>query len=328
MDWRTHCRNALQQKKMKERILCWIDQYASGDKSITDALNTGGLVSFPHTTLDYSGEMTTRVVTSLYASGVERVVALGVIHAGALSKHYQVSFAELLNRHVDPSVRKTHLETFGGAFIRSDNQTAFGSIQLIPPIKTWKKIRMDDCLLEGEFCLDYFLAILRLAADQLGREPLPVLPIYSGASFDPTTGSFALATGVAAEIAALRDGKTAFVITGDLVHYGTTYSKEAEMNGKPMKITELEQYFLPLVEESLHLITKTSDYLAAFDLLNNVLHNDQRFLLPVVGELLGDDASFEIMEFHLSDYAPIWQADPPCAVASSVVTFTPGYARS
>jgi len=322
MDWRTHCRNDLQQEKTKERILSWIDQYASGDKSITDALNTGGLVSFPHTTLDYSGEMTTRVVTSLYASGVERVVALGVIHAGALSKHYQGPFAELLNPHVAPLVRKTHLETFGGAFIRSDSQTAFGSIRLIPSIKSWKSIRMDDRLLEGEFCLDYFLSILRLAADRLEREPLPVLPIYSGASFDPTTGSFALATEVATDIARLRDGKTAIVITGDLVHYGTTYSEEGKMDGKPTTIAELEQYFLPLVEESLHLITRTKDYLAAFNLLDKTLHNDQRFLLPVVGELLGDDATFEIKEFHLSDYAPIWQVNPPCAVASSVVTFT------
>jgi len=323
MDWRTHCRNNLQDKRTRSRIVSWIDQYALGDRSITDVLSAGGFVSFPHTTLEYSGEMTTRVVTSLYASGVERVVALGVIHAGALSKHYQVPFAELLNPHADSGVRKTHLEIFGGAFTRSDSQTAFGSIQLIPPIKSWMRIRMDDSLLEGEFCLDYFLAILRLTADRLGREPLPVLPIYSGASFDPTTGSFTLATEVAAEIDELRDGKTAIVITGDLVHYGTTYSKEGEMNSNPTKLTELESHFLPLVEESLHLITKTNDYLAAFDLLNNVLHNDQRFLLPVVGELLGDDADFEIREFHLSDYAPIWQVSSPCVVASSVVTFTP-----
>lgn len=323
MDWRTHCRNDLQQEKTKERILSWIDQHALGDKSITDVLRNGGLVSFPHTTLDYSGEMTTKVVTSLYASGVERVVALGVIHAGALSKRYQVAFAELLNPLAEPAARRNDLETFGGAFIRSDSQTAFGSIRLIPPIKSWKRIRMDDSLLEGEFCLDYFLAILRLAADRLEREPLAVLPIYSGASFDPTTGSFALATEVAAEIAGLRDGKTAIVITGDLVHYGTTYSEQGEMDGKPTTIAELESYFLPLVEQVFRLITKEKDYLTAFNLLNKTLHNDQRFLLPVVGELLGNDAGFEIMEFHLSDYAPIWQVSPPCVVASSVVTLTP-----
>ncbi|NIA03441.1 MAG: hypothetical protein GWP12_02755 [Nitrospirae bacterium] len=313
---------------MEQRILSWIDRHASGDETITAALRANGLASFPHTTLDYSGEMTTRVVTSLYASGVERVVALGVIHVGALSERYQQRFSELLDPHVASAVRKEHLKTFGGAFIRSHEETAFGDIETITPINSWHAIRTDDSLLEGEFCLDYFLSILRLAADRLGREPLAVIPIYSGASFDPTSGSFALATEVASEIAKLDDGKTAFVITGDLVHYGTNYSKPEEMHGKPTTIAGLKQYFLPLVEQSLHEITKTKNYQAAFDLLNKTLHNDQRFLLPVVGELLRGDASFEIIEFHLSDYAPIWQVDPPCAVASSVVTFTPGHARS
>ena len=87
MDWRTYCRNALLGEK--ERISSWIDEYASGDEAIIATLRDGGLTSFPHTTLDYSGEMTTKVVTSLYAAGVERVVALGVIHAGALSEQYQ-----------------------------------------------------------------------------------------------------------------------------------------------------------------------------------------------------------------------------------------------
>ena len=321
MDWRRYCRDAL--LKEKERILSWIDEYETGDEAITAVLRDGGLVSFPHTTIDYSGEMTTKVVTSLYSAGVERVVALGVIHVGALSERYQARFTELLDPHTDITVRRGHLDAFAGAFIRSDDKAAFGDIELIPPIKTWNRIRTGDDLLAGEFCLDYFLSILRLAADRLGRAPLPVLPIYIGASFDPMTGSFSISSETAAEIDQLRDGRTAIVVTGDLVHYGTNYSEPREMEGKPTTIAELERYFLPLVKESLHAITKSKDYLAAFELANAVLHNDQRFLLSVVGEILGEDADFEIMEFHLSDYAPIWKVDPPCVVASSLVTFTP-----
>ena len=182
---------------------------------------------------------------------------------------------------------------------------------------------MNDGLLAGEFCLDYFLSILRLAAGRLDRAPLPVRPIYIGASFDPTTGSFAISSEIAAEIEQLRDDKTAIVLTGDLVHYGTNYSEPREMEGRPTDIAELERYFLPLVKESFRLVAKEKDYPAAFNLLNDVLHNDQRFLLSVVGEILGDNACFEIMDFHLSDYAPIWKVDPPCVVASSLVTFTP-----
>ena len=322
MNWRVFCKNELQNNAMKERILSWSDQYFSGDKRILDVMKNQGIVSFPHTVLEYSGEMITRVVTSLYASGVEKVIALGVIHIGALAKPYKSYFAELLDPEVDFKVREKRLEVFQGAFTRSDNKTTFGEIPLIAPIEDWKRIRMDDSLLAGEFCLDYFLAILRLAADHFNRDPLPVIPIYSGASFDPLTDSFTLATDVAAEIAQLLGPKTAIVITGDLVHYGITYSSKEEMNEKPTTVLDLEKYFLPLVEESFHLVAKEKRYSAAFDRLNRVLHSDQRFLLPVIGELLGDDASFEILEFHLSDYAPIWNVKPPCVVASSLVTFT------
>jgi predicted class III extradiol MEMO1 family dioxygenase len=322
MNWRVFCKNELQNNAMKERILSWFDQYFSGDERILDVMKNQGIISFPHTVLEYSGEMITRVVTSLYASGVEKVIALGVIHIGALAEPYKSHFAELLDPKIDFKVREKRLEIFQGAFTRSDSKTAFGEISLIAPIEDWKKIRMDDSLLAGEFCLDYFLAILRLAADHFNRDPLPVIPIYSGASFDPLTDSFTLATDVAAEIAQLLGPKTVIVITGDLVHYGTTYSSKEEMDGKPRTVPDLEKYFLPLVEESFHLVAKEKHYSAAFDRLNRVLHSDQRFLLPVVGELLGDNASFEILEFHLSDYAPIWNVNPPCVVASSLVTFT------
>ena len=323
MDWRKFCKKDLQNSKKTESLLSWIKQFPSGDEQFINVLKGRGIISFPHTVLDYSGEMTTRVVTSLYASGVEKVVALGVIHVGALPERYKTPFTELLDPNVDPRVRKEHLEVFQGGFIRSEMKTAFGKVPSINPKSDWKRIRKDDDLLAGEFCLDYFLGILRFVADQLGREVLSVLPIYSGASFDPVTGSFELATEVANEISQVLDSRTALVITGDLVHYGTTYSSKEAMKGKPVKMNELVDLFLPLVNRSFQLTLHEKRHVEAFNLMNDVLHSDQRLLLPVVSEILGAKPSYEIVEFHLSDYAPIWHVDGPCVVASSLVSFLP-----
>ncbi len=323
MDWRKKTRQKLQSPSVAEKLLTWLDCFPNGDQQLIDVISNGGIISFPHTELDYSGEMTMRVVTSLYSWGAQRVIALGVIHQGTLPEPYKDKFATLLDPQAPAKMRQENLKIFQGGFVRSHELTAFGNIPTVSPQTAWRRIRKDNQLLRGEFCLEYFLSFLHFAADHLHTDVPPVFPVYIGATFDPATGSFRIAREVADEILQWHDDKTAVVITGDLVHYGTTYSTSADMEGKPTAINELERHFLPLIERAFHLAFQQKNYPEAFRYFNEILHNDQRLLFPVVSEMLGPQPTYHIIEFHLSDYAPIWKVTPPSVVASSLVALCP-----
>jgi hypothetical protein len=62
------------------------------------------------------------------------------------------------------------------------------------------------------------------------------------------------------------------------------------------------------------------DWALAHQLSLDVLHNDQREILPVVSSVLGP-ARARILDFALSDYADILGAPPPCRVASALVVY-------
>ena len=151
MDWQTKVDDTLPNLESTKHLLAWLEEFQFGDKRLIKVLASNGVLSFPHTVLSYSGEMVTRVVTSLYASGVDQVVALGVIHMGVLPEPYKKPFAELLDPEVDPRVRKKHLSIFQGAFIRSEKETPFGTIPIIKPKNNWETIKRDDDLLANEF---------------------------------------------------------------------------------------------------------------------------------------------------------------------------------
>ena len=323
MGWESKIDDVMPNFECTKRLLSWFEEFQSGDERLVKVLANKGALSFPHTVLTYSGEMLTRVVTSLYASGVNRVIALGVIHVGVLPKPYRELFEELLDPKTEPKIRGKRLNVFRGAFIRSEKETAFGTVPIIPPKSTWRVIRRDDAILANEFCLNKFFTVLRFGAAVLGRDVLPVLPVYIGATFDPTSGSFNLAKEIAGEIIEMLTPRTAIVLTGDLVHYGTTYSSKDAMQNKPTTIDGLETFFLPLVHRSFQLAFVEKDYQEAFRYFNDILHNDQRLLFPVISEILGAKISYEILEFHLSDFAPIKNVPPPCVVASSLVALTP-----
>ena len=323
MDWRESIRRELRDPRTTVELRKWFERFSVGDPVLVEALRSRGTVSFPHTALAYSGEMTIRTVTSLYAAGMKRVIAIGVLHQGALSPSYAEQFAELLDPTSPPAVRRKRAETFRGGFIREEGATPFGDVPILPGINGWNTIRRNDPLLADEFSLDYFLALVRLSADWLGVEPLSVFPVYIGVTFDPVTGLYELAHAISTELAGLLDDRTAMVVTGDVVHYGTTYSDAREMEGMPTDAHELERHFLPLVQRAYELAFHAHNYPEAFRYFNDILHNDQRFLFPVVAELLGPRTKHEVIQFKLSDYAPIWNVRPPSLVASSLIVLWP-----
>ena len=140
---------------------------------------------------------------------------------------------------------------------------------------------------------------------------------------NPLSGSFEGAASLARALRQLVTRRTAVVATGDLVHYGRGYDVEERVRTMPTDVEALRAFFAREVEGTLRLALEDHDYEAAFARSEQVLRSDQRHLLPVLAELLGTGAESSVLEFELSDYAPILEVEPPCLVASALVALAP-----
>lgn len=331
MDWKAFYRGELESPEGRALVLETVRRHRHGEPALADLLRAGGVLSFPHTTLGASVEPVARVVAAIDAAGAERVLALGVLHGGTLPKQYRPlheAYASWAASGAEafPLVHGIFDELGGAFFAEGPLATPFGEAPLAPPPPEREILRGNPAILESEFSLDIFLSLMVAHARAHDRAPVPVLPVYVLLTRDPQ-GSFHTATQLARVLDSLRDERTAVVTSGDLVHYGHVYSSEEEMSGLPTDPAALEAHFRARVEETLALALARRDYEASYRESLKALKSDQRHLLPVVAELLGDGASAELVAFRLTDYSRIWRVEPPCLVASALVAYRPGRPR-
>ena len=298
-------------KRLVERLFC---ELRGGDHVLLQAIRSRGIISFPHTALGYSGPLIMRTVVSLLrTTGLQRVVALGVLHMGTLPEPYAGFYGS----------GGSGWERLAGGFVpvRPTLTTPFGEVPLagggVPP-----PVQEDRGILGNEFSLDTFLAMYAYAAGRLGMDPPPVLPVYVGLTRDPDSGSFAVAGELARALSDWLGSGTALVTTGDVVHYGRPYGDDPASDELARDVPGLTRHFRTLLVRALELALGERDYAGAYRVLGD-LKSDQRHVLPVIAELLGPGAGFRVHDFSLSDYAPIFRVAPPCLVASTLITYMP-----
>ncbi len=318
MDWKRYYQEERQAGGAREAIEAWL----IADSVVAEAVGRRAVASFPHTALRYAGPAQARVARALYDDrGVERVLALGVLHGGGLDV-----YRTALDDQASPTQRAAAFRVVGGAFLPVGRalETTYGSLPGWSPPAEAEEVRRDrDGLLGSEFSLDTFASVLRVAADALGRPPLPLLPLFIGMTRDPVSGSFKVARAVGDWIRSCADASTAVVATGDLVHYGTAYGG-AWAPGSPASRDALEGVLRPDVERALAAAFVDRNWEEAYRLSRDRLGNDQREMLAVVSSYLGPGASASLLSFDLSDYSEILGVAPPCFVASALAEFRHG----
>ena len=327
MDWKQYYHREITAVSGRKTVDGLLD--TAEEDGLAKLLAGGAVVSFPHTALCYAGPLQARVVAALYRSGVERVIALGVLHSGVVDA-YRIA----LDRKASIEHRRAALDAVSGGLLLTGEsiETPFGDLPVEPTVLCEQvPMRVDTAgVLADEFSLDTFFALMRRAADRSGVSPIPVLPVFIGPTRDPIVGSFDVADrlGDWLRSSALEPGRnsgTAVVVTGDLVHYGTGYGLP---DADPMEAgDEIERRFRGELNRTLSAALTDGDRHLAYCLSNDVLRNDQREILAVLSAALGR-ATHCIAHFELSDYSHILDLPPPCLVASSLVVLESEQAHS
>ena len=314
MNWKSYYRQELALPESRQRLVEWLEADAEG--RIDSALERGAVVSFPHTAMAYAGPLQAAVVSSLYRGGVESIIALGVLHSGSLPV-YQCA----LDEHRSPEERARAFDAVCGAFgtRASSIETPFGRHPIVSLEPELSRVDPGE-ILEGEFSLDTFVSILRLAADVFGRPPIPITLVFVGMTRHPVTGSFEQARSLADRLLRSVSPSTAVVATGDLVHYGTAYGLSTS-DAEGVDLTGLDRTLRSELEGTLDLATNRGDLESAYQRSRHVLMNDQRELLAVIVEVLGGSSGFEVVRLGFSDYTEILSVPPPCLVASALVVY-------
>ena len=316
MEWKSYYRAELEHPDVRATLTQMLHATGSGwlgtRKDIGMQLPDRAIVSFPHTAVAYSGSLQAQVVAELYQSGIQRVIAMGVLHSHGIE-----AFQHALDEMAPGLEREAAYEQVSGGWLpdATEFMSPFGKLELAQP-KPGDILRIDtNGLLAHEFSLDTFLSIVRLGEEIYACEPLEVFPIYVGMTRHPRGKGFETASLLARRVAELWDENTAVVATGDVVHYGTPYGPER------VKSNNLEKHFRSQLEGSFARALEDGNWPLAYRLAQTILQSDQRELLPVLGNLLGGGIKQEILAFSLSDYAPIFECAPPCVVASALIAY-------
>lgn len=321
MDWKRFYADELSSTFGRAAIAAALARRREGDDAVVTALREGGIVSFPHTTLAGSAEPLARVAASVLASGARRVVALGVLHGGTLPEPWCTDVAELARG--SPRAGDLMLRA-GGAFVAGGPATTpYGDVPAGPAPISGPFVREGDGVLSNEFSLDLFLAVLAAAARERGAAPPAVTRVFVSVTRG-ADGSFAPAGEVARSVAPLLSDGAVCVATGDLVHYGNSYSSPEAMHGMPEDADALARHFERRVAAMLAAGLDEEDLARAFEMGTSELRSDQRHLLPVITALLGRGARADVLSFRMSDYAAINGVARPCLVASALVAFRRG----
>lgn len=323
MEWKTYYRDEFSSPEAGPFLERQFEAH-SEDPLLDRLVDRGAILSFPHTSLFYGGDAHARVVSSLYRTQIDRVIALGVFHVWGLDESRD-RYAEAMDPHGELGRRRAAFDALRGGFLAASEScdTPFGPVELTRPAGEEPLRRDVGSLLAAEYSLDTFVTLLRYYG-VTRQAPLPELvAVYVGMTRNPVDGSFRAAAELATSLSKLRNGKTAVVATGDLTHYGTGYTPDDLLAGRPTDLKTLEPLLQGEVEAALELVVRDKDYAGAFPILDRRLNNDQRYLLPVISELLGPGATSKVLDFRLSDYATINRVAPPCFVASSLVAHVP-----
>jgi len=333
MDWKAYYRSARETREASGKIDRWIRSAArEPNVELIDAIRRGGIVSFPHTTLDTAGPLDAHVVTALHAAGVRRIVCLGVLHGGCLHADAQRAFRLALDPTADPTERHRALADIGGAFLLPQPASATGRDEnrFAGHAATYDQILADPSVvradLQGvcrhEFSLDTFLAVLAAYSERFPQFLPEILPVYVGVTQCADRSFYASAPDVAAALSKLFTQDTAWVATGDLIHYGPFYgvtvpgAPGTDPNRASRELrTRLERLLTQVLDDG-----KVND--ESFDTAT-VLGNDQRFILPIIAALLGPHASAKTLSFDMVDYSHILSTPPPCFVAATLSAYVP-----
>jgi predicted class III extradiol MEMO1 family dioxygenase len=298
-----------------DQVAAWVAERP--DEALVDAVARGAIISFPHTALRYAGALQASVLRALYGAGVQRALALGVVHGVTVPA---VRVAQ--DGAASPAERREAFDAVSGGFLTSVRaaDTPLGRSPLWTMSEEPGLVRRDaDGMLRDEFSLDSFLALSAAFAARRGRDAIPVLPLYIGVTRDPETGAFDVAERLAQWLRDAASPGTAIVATGDLVHCGVAYGSPLSAFGcrdavdaEPVLRREVESALAAALRGDLDL---------AYRLCAERLRNDQREMLPILAGLVAPGGGCRLLSFLLSDYAPILDVPPPCCVASAVVQF-------
>ena len=324
MDWKRYYRDEMLDEQTRDYLEALLADL-NGDEEIDSLIERGAILSFPHTAAHYIGPLQARVVSGLYRNGIERVVALGVLHASPLPAPYAELYRTALDEERSSAERLHAYSVLCGGFSpdRDAIDTSFGRIPCQSIARAGQRgVRTDRAgLLANEFSLDSFFSLMALYARVHGVPPIPVSPIYVGMTRNPLSGSFEVAGDLAWLLRGSRDDRTAIVTTGDIVHYGTAYTPAEKM--LDLEEDQLEPHFRAESQRIISLAMEKRDLAGAFLDSNEILRSDQRYILPVVCQYLGNRAQFKILSFSLSDYSLILNTPRPCVVASALVAYIP-----
>jgi hypothetical protein len=154
-----------------------------------------GALIFPHTRLSASGDLIAATADAVIRSGVDRVLALGVLHGGRREDAALVARARGGDAEAIRALRGIH-----------------------GPKSNDHQMRKEEGLWSEEFSLDNFEAMLSIAAERAGRKPPVIIKRYPF-----LTGSAASEMPGIEELHKLRASGVALVATADLVHHGAAY---------------------------------------------------------------------------------------------------------
>ena len=191
MEWKPYYNAELRRPGTRDKIANWL-RVAGENAALSAMIGSHTVFSFPHTAVDYSGPIQARVVSWLYRKGFKRMIALGVLHGSLIPDHETAT-----NVSASQEERASAFANVSGAFLPAKRrlETPVGKLDiemLTEPMPD--EIRLDSTnLLQREFSLDTFHAVVRLAADVFQVEPLSVLPLYIGMTRHPISGSFEVA---------------------------------------------------------------------------------------------------------------------------------------
>jgi len=327
MDWKRYYRDEMLDEETRDYLEA-LFAGLNGDEEIDSLIDRGAILSFPHTAAHYIGPLQARVVSGLYRNGIERVVALGVLHTSTLAAPYAELYRTALDEKRSSDERLHAYSVLRGGFSPNCDaiDTAFGKMPC-QCVAGQKGVRTDKAgLLVNEFSLDSFFSLMALYARMHGVSPISVSPIYIGMTRDPLTGSFDVASDIARLLRGFRDERTAIVTTGDIVHYGTAYTPAEKM--LDLLDDQLEPHFRAESQRIISLAMEKQDLAGAFLDSNEILRSDQRYILPVICQYLGNKGQFRILSFSLSDYSLILSTPRPCVVASALVAYIPADSSS
>lgn len=318
MDWKRYYADELRSPEGRGFVQRLIEK-SRPDPQIMELLANGSVVSFPHTSLFHGGDLVMRVVSSLYELKPSKVIALGVLHIWGLEP-WARDYRALMAPGKSAKEMEELFSRLQGGFlpVEAKWETPFGSypVRLPHPHEAVRGLPE----LEREYSLDLFFSLSLIYAREKEIEPLTISPLFIGMTAKPPGEDFSIARMLGDYLRNYVDQNTAVVATGDLVHFGTIYSPEDF-------IRELRSREAPVEQSLLHMVKKMlSHYLVGHDFKSGFHHAqklncDQRYMLPVIAEFLGPGAGFSLLEFRLSDYAPIWDVAPPCFVSSCLVAY-------